>query len=277
MQAIRTLVLCLGAAALAAGAEEETAIQKMFAIAPGEAPRIEVDNVFGAIRATGSAGREVRVTVRRRVEAESAEKLAEANRDVKLEMTQNGGVVRLYVDGPFRCRCNCGCHTGDLGYHVHYDFEIQAPKESSMFLHTVNNGEIRVRGLEGDYDIQNVNGRIDVEDAAGSGRVRTVNGGVRGTFVRNPRGNSYFGTINGPVELFFQPGLSADLRMKTFNGGVYTDFELTPLPSAPMTAVVRNGKRRFKANEYTGARAGSGGPEIKLDGFNGDIRILERK
>jgi hypothetical protein len=277
MKPVQTLVLCLAAAGMAAGAEEESTIQKSFTIPAENAPRIEVDNVFGAIRVTGHAGREVRVTVRRRAEAGSAEELAAAQRDVKLDMTQKGGVVRLYVDGPFRCNCNCGCRTGHLGYHVHYDFEIQAPKQSSMSLHTVNNGEIDVRGLEGDYDISNVNGRIDVEDAAGSGRVHTVNGGIRGTFVRNPRADSSFKTINGPVELYFQPGLSADLRMKTFNGGIYTDFELTPLPSGPVAAVTRQGKRSYKASKFAGMRAGGGGPEIKLDGFNGDIRILERK
>lgn len=277
MRLARTLLVCLCAAALAAGAEEESTIQRSFTIAPESAARIEVDNVFGGIRVTGREGREVRVTVRRQVEAESSEAAAKAGREVKLDITQNGGVVRFYVDGPFRCRRNCDCNIGHLGYTVRYDFEIQAPKRSSMFLHTVTNGEIRVQGLEGDFNISNVNGRIEVEDAAGSGRVHTVNGRVKVTFLRNPRADSYFGTINGPVELFFQPGLSADLRMKTFNGGVYSDFELTPLASGPMTAVVRGGRRSYKASQYSRARAGNGGPEITLDGFNGDVRILERK
>jgi hypothetical protein len=31
----------------------------------------------------------------------------------------------------------------------------------------------------------------------------------------------------------------------------------------------------FRADRYTGVRIGAGGPEIKVENLNGDIRILE--
>jgi len=39
----------------------------------------------------------------------------------------------------------------------------------------------------------------------------------------------------------------------------------------------RNGKLVFRTDRYTGGRVGSGGPEIKLENLNGDIRVLERR
>lgn len=79
------------------------------------------------------------------------------------------------------------------------------------------------------------------------------------------------------IEVAFQKNLSADLRYKTFNGGVYTDFPITSLPAAAGTAERRNGKFVYKSNGYSGARVGNGGPEIQFDGFNGNIRILQAK
>jgi hypothetical protein len=264
---------------LLAGVEEKNTIQKTFAIARPETARVEVDNMTGPIRVTGYDGSEVQATVRQTIEADSKEKLEEARRDVKLDMTEQGGTVRFYVDGPFRCHCSDGQgYRGDhdRGYNVRYDFEIRAPRQSSVFLRTVNDGDIHVAGIGGDYDVKNINGGVELLDAGGSGKVYALNGGVKATFVRNPRADSYFGSLNGQVDLFFQPSLSAELAMKTFNGNIYTDFDVTSLPSRPGTAERRGAKFVYRADRFTHARVGAGGPEIKLDGFNGDIRILKR-
>ena len=37
----------------------------------------------------------------------------------------------------------------------------------------------------------------------------------------------------------------------------------------------RGAKVVFRADRYTGVRVSSGGPEIKMETLNGDIRILE--
>ena len=87
---------------------------------------------------------------------------------------------------------------------------------------------------------------------------------------------SEFKSTNGVIEAQFQPNLSADLKMKTFNGGLYTDFDVTGLPSAPVTGERVNGKFVYRSNGYAGVRVGNGGPEIRFDGFSGDVRVLRR-
>lgn len=74
----------------------------------------------------------------------------------------------------------------------------------------------------------------------------------------------------------FQRNLSADLRYKTFNGGVYTDFQVSALPASVNTPERRNGKLVFR-NQFQGARIGNGGPTLEFDGFNGNVRILQAK
>jgi DUF4097 and DUF4098 domain-containing protein YvlB len=139
----------------------------------------------------------------------------------------------------------------------------------------VNSGSVHVKDVKGNFLVRNVNGGIEMENVAGSGSARTVNGRVRVTFRENPRENSDFSSINGSIELHFQHNLAADFRFKTFNGGVYSDFPVTLLPAHALQEEQRDGKRVYRADKFTGGRIGSGGPEIKVDNLNGDIRILE--
>ena len=75
----------------------------------------------------------------------------------------------------------------------------------------------------------------------------------------------------------FQPTLAADLRLKTFNGGMYTDFDTTTLPALTPVTERKAGKFVYKADRAAGVRVGSGGPELRFETLNGDIRILQRR
>jgi DUF4097 and DUF4098 domain-containing protein YvlB len=150
------------------------------------------------------------------------------------------------------------------------------PRNVEIKLKTVNSGRVRVQDVTGNFDVHNVNGGIEMQNVAGSGQVKTVNGGVKVTFRENPREKSDFGTINGNVDLYFVRGLAGDFRFKTMNGSIYSDFEMTSLPAQPASSEKRGNKFVFRADRYTGVRIGSGGPEIRAENLNGDIRVLER-
>jgi hypothetical protein len=258
--------------------EEET-IRKTFSMnAAGARGSLEIDNVYGSIEVAGGPSNQVQLVVHRITRAESKDKLEDARKKVTLDITQEGDALRLYVNGPFRCRCQCEDCSGfrdEPGYIVTMDFELQIPRDMDIKLKTVNSRHIRVRNVTGSYVVRNVNGAIEMQDIAGSGNARTVNGPVQVAFRENPRANSEFATINGNVELRFQQNLSADFRFKTFNGGVYSDFVVTSLPVGAVQEERRGGKVIFRTDRFSGGRVGSGGPEIKLENLNGDIRILE--
>lgn len=93
-------------------------------------------------------------------------------------------------------------------------------------------------------------------------------------FDENPKGNCRFGSINGDVKLYFQSPLSAEFAIKTFNGSVFSDFELTPITSDP--EIIRKNVDRtvYKLIRRFCAKSGHNGPRIILDGFNGDLYIL---
>lgn len=261
--------------------QEETLRQEYPLAAAGDRV-LDVDNVWGSIDVVGTTANQVQVVIRKTIRAESQAALEKAKKEVSLQAVRDDNSVRLYVDGPFRCHgsrgddgCCCGRHE-DEGYVVKMDFQIQVPNRIRLALKTVNEGNISVRGVSGDFSIRNVNGKIDVEDAAGSGKARTVNGGVKVSFRANPTANSEFTTVNGPVDLYFANPLSADFRFKTFNGDIYTDYELTRTPAKPPEQEKSGRKFVFRADRYTNGRVGSGGPEIRIDTLNGDIRVLQR-
>jgi hypothetical protein len=276
--------LIFGALALIAVpvlADEQESIHKTFS----GAKSIEIDNVFGSIRATGYGGSEIELTARKTLTADDAERAEAARREVKLDISQSGDAVRVFVDGPFRCHCedrpsfrsrNNMHEHGRRGYKVVYDFDLKIPRDTALYLGTINEGQISVSKTSGDYDIENINGSVQMDDIAGSGRVYALNGKVAVTFVKNPERNSYFGSLNGAVDVWFQPKLSADLRVKTINGGIYTDFDTSYLPALAAAAERKNGKFVYRSNEFQGLRIGNGGPEYKFENFNGDIRIRNR-
>jgi len=256
---------------------EQEKIEKTFAMPAGAGRRtLEIDNVWGSIEVVGTASDRAQLTVNKSIRAESKGKIEQAKKDVTLDITQQGDVLKLYVNGPFRCNCHdCERSRDDEGYVVKMDFQVQVPRDIDIKIKTVNEGHVSVRDINGSFLVRNVNGDIQIRNIAGSGTARTVNGPVKVSFRQNPREASDFETVNGAVELAFARDLAADFKFKTFNGGIYSDFPVTALPVQGMKEEHHGAKVIFRADRYTGARVNAGGPQIKVENLNGDIRILE--
>jgi len=258
--------------------QETETIRKTFNLT-GDHKILEVDNIFGSIEVAGSEGNQVQLVVNKTISAESKDRMESAKKEVTLDITDQPDFLKFYVNGPFRCNCNDGCegNRGDRGYRVKMDFQLQVPRNIEVKLKTVNSGHIHVQDVTGNFSVRNVNGGIEMVNVAGSGIAKTVNGPVKVTFRENPRENSDFATINGNVELYFVRGLSGDFRFKTMNGHVFSDFEMTSLPAQPVSAEQHGTKFVYHSDRFTGGRIGSGGPEIKAENLNGDIRVLEHQ
>jgi hypothetical protein len=241
----------------------------------------DVDDFDGSITVAGADRGDIEMEVRKTIRARSQEKIEEAKREVRLDIAQSGADLRLYVDGPFRCKCGDGSinYRGSryYGYEVSFDVNLKVPRDVSLRLRTVNRGNIRVENTTGSFDVENINGGVDLVGVAGSGHAYALNRPLKVVFSRNPAAASDFGSLNGDVDITFLRDLSADLWMKTFNGHAYTDFDVTTLPGRPGVRERRDGKFVYKSNSFYGVRVGHGGPELKFDAFNGDIRIRQRE
>lgn len=267
--AMKSLLVVIATVSLAYGfdAQEKETIRQTFPAAA----HLEVDNVFGSIHVIGYNGSEIQMTAEKTIEAESQNRLDAAKREVKLDTTQSGDELRIYVDGPFRHR-----DSWYRDYRVNYDFELKVPVSTAVRLAAVNHGHIRLEGTSGAFDLSNVNGGIELAEASGSGTAHTVNGKISATFAQNPGAASSFKSVNGSIEASFRPNLSADLSVKTLNGAAYTDFDTVLLANTTAVTQQHGGKFVYKADRSTALRVGAGGAELKFETLNGDIRIIKR-
>jgi hypothetical protein len=256
---------------------KDESIHKEFSVpAVGGHRSIEVDNVFGSIEVSGASGDGVRLDVDKTFHAQSNQALERAEKDVALDIEQESGRLKMAVQYPSGCAWGDCRSFDDHTYAVETSFQLQVPRDSDLTLRTVDGRDLRVRDVNGTFSISNVNGGITMEDIAGSGSVRTVNGPIRVTFRENPRADSQFASVNGGVDLYFAKNLSADFRFRTFSGNVYSDFPVLAAP-VDMPEEQRHGtKYYFRTNAAGGGRVGAGGPLIRVENLNGDIRILEK-
>ena len=254
--------------------DQHESVNKTFDIPSAAGPRrLLVDNINGFIHVTGASGNQVRVSVDRETRAWSSEAAAEAAREVKIDMSQQGNFVRLYTDGPFRGNHGTNYRGDDYyGYRVIFNFEIEVPADTEVVLKNLNS-PIELKNTSGDYDVHGLNGKIDLEAVSGSGTVETLNGGVKVAYTRNPRRETHFKTLNGSIDVYFQPPVDADLHFKKLNGEIYTDFDVTLLPTQSGSLRDLNGRFVYRSDRNAAGRAGKGGPELDFETLNGSIRL----
>ena len=99
---MRGLLLGLVLATALHAADEKTTEHKAFF----GVRELVIDNVSGFIEVTASTGNSVEMDIDKTLSGESADRLALAKKEISLSTTQEGGLVRLLVDGPFRCHCS---------------------------------------------------------------------------------------------------------------------------------------------------------------------------
>ena len=159
------------------------------------------------------------------------------------------------------------------------DLEVRVPRRTSVHANLVNGGDIEIIGVDGEHELQNVNGDVVATDISGSAVLNSTNGDVRATFasVAGDRPMS-FTSFNGDVDVALPANLSADLLVTSQQGDVFTDFDLQERQDP--TAVRRNqdagGRYVVRMQRETRYSIGGGGSEIQLRTFNGDIMIRKR-
>jgi hypothetical protein len=170
--------------------QEQETIQKSFSMSGAPHKSLEIDNVWGSVEVVGTNSDQVQLTINKTTRAESKDKLEQARKEVTLDITEQPGSLKLYVNGPFRCHCDDGCgHREFEGYIVRMDFKLQVPRDIDVKVKTVNEGRVVVRDINGNFLARNVNGDVEMSNIAGSGTARTVNGPVKVSFRQNPRGS----------------------------------------------------------------------------------------
>nr|WP_297912237.1 DUF4097 family beta strand repeat-containing protein [uncultured Allomuricauda sp.] len=158
------------------------------------------------------------------------------------------------------------------------NLEIKVPKNFSLKLGTVNEGDIWVKGVRGDMEVSNVNGAITLESVDGSASTDTVNGDIDISFNTITSGaNMAFSSLNGDLNISFPSSLKADVKAKSEMGEIYTDFDLVVASNKPeIKKNTSSGTYKVKLEQWVRGKINGGGPEMLFKTFNGDILIKSK-
>ena len=158
------------------------------------------------------------------------------------------------------------------------DLEIEVPVRTNLELRVVNGGDIAVEGVEGSLEVNNVNGPVRLTNVSGSVVASSVNANVtvRLTRVTDAKAMA-FSSLSGTVDVTLPATTKANLKLRSDNGDVFTDFDVqqTEPPSrSGFERSDRGGKRvRFESNSTIYGTINGGGPEIEARSFNGSVYI----
>lgn len=158
------------------------------------------------------------------------------------------------------------------------DFDIKVPKNFSLKLNVTNNGNIYVENVNGDLEVSNTNGKIDMKNVSGSVIADALNRNITVSFdeIYND-GSMAFSSLNGNLDISFPANLKADVRAKTDNGAIYTDFELKISDKkADIKSSRSSNVYQVNVDKWTFGTINGGGPELLFKTLNGDIIIRKQ-
>ena len=125
------------------------------------------------------------------------------------------------------------------------DLEIEVPVRTNLELRVVNGGEIAVEGVEGNLEVNNVNGPVRLTGVSGSVVASAVNANVtvRLTRVTDAKAMA-FSSLSGTVDVTLPATTKANLKLRSDNGDVFTDFDVQQTEPPARSGWVRPGPRQ---------------------------------
>jgi len=159
-----------------------------------------------------------------------------------------------------------------------YKFTIDVPAKTNLEVSTVNGGEITIDGVDGEIEVGNVNGGITMTRVAGSVVAHTTNGGVKVSLTRvTPQKPMAFTTLNGDVDVTFPASTRANLKLRSDQGDIFSDFEVKLLPESAQPTIEdtrkAGGRFRIEINKAVSGAINGGGPDVEMRSFTGDIFV----
>ena len=154
---------------------------------------------------------------------------------------------------------------------------VTVPVDTSVELKSTN-GSISVDGLNGEISLTSANGKIEAENISGTIIAETSNGSIHASMNRvNPAKPISFSSTNGSVEVTLPADLKANLKMRSYHGSVWTDFDMNVTGNRPITSSGgSNAKFEVKFDRTMYGTINGGGVDASFSTLNGRIVIKKR-
>jgi Toastrack DUF4097 len=234
---------------------------------PGKPYTLKVHLVTGSIKVTGYDGKDIIITATPRKSDDE-----EQPNDVQ------NGMKRISASGGFEVTAKeadntVTVNTGNPNKAV--DLELKIPQDVNLNAGTVNDGEVTVDNVKGELEVNNVNDKITLTNISGSVVANTVNGDVTASFKSvDPKAAMAFSTLNGDVIVTLPVDTKANLKIKSDNGDVFSDFDVdVDKAPAKIDKTTEPGLYRIKKDDWVYGKINGGGPEMMMKNMQGNIYV----
>lgn len=236
---------------------------------PGKPGQLHVGMISGTIKVISHTGNDVIIS-------------AAANNEMKKESGhQNpkaGGMKKINSRGGFNIIAEENNNTVEVSSgNMNFEGEllIKVPKNFSLQLSTVNDGDIIIENVDGSHELSNVNGDIMATKISGSVMATTVNGDISVTMNSIKADSPFaFTNLNGDIMISLPSTAKFNVQAASENGDIYSDFEVSADQTSKKISTSKvNGEHKISKLGGVSFKINNGGPDMMITSMNGDILI----
>lgn len=246
----------------------EHRIEQTFTVAPGSL--VAIDLRGGSIDVRPGEGRTVRIVLIQRVRDASGREAERVRADARVEITQNGDVVRLFARGP----------SGLQRFwqpRLEMRAEAWVPPDVGLALDTAG-GAVTVTGARtAAIEASTAGGRIRIDGSGGPVRASTSGGAIQ---VGVAGGSLHADTSGGSITIGRVDAAARDIRLRTSGGSIRVGID--PRARLAIDAATSGGRVTveglplvvtWQTRSRVVARLNDGGAPLEASTSGGSIRI----
>ena len=233
---------------------------------PGKPYSLKVHLVTGSIKVVSYEGKDIVINVTPRGGDDEGSKTIE------------NGMKRISTSGGYEVTAKEADNTVTVNTgnpNKVLDLDLKIPQDVKLKIGTVNDGDIVVENVRGELEVNNVNDKITLTNIIGSVVANTVNGDVNVTFKSiDPKAPMAFSTLNGDINVTLPADTKANLKLKSDNGEVFSDFDID-IDKTPSKIDKTNerGMYKIKKDDWVYGKINGGGPEMMMKNMQGNIYV----
>jgi DUF4097 and DUF4098 domain-containing protein YvlB len=216
------------------------------------------------------------------------EVIGEERKDVELKVTLSAGRRKIVMpSGAKMLSGGGGLEISERDNRVNVESELpttspitivaRVPRRAKLNLSTINEGEIVVRDIVGDLELENINGPITASNITGSVIAESVNNPITVGLAGVASGAATsLSSLNGDITLTLPAAARAEFHLDTAQGEIESDFELDVKPSKPLIERKEGrGGVSVRMEDIIVATVNGGGLVIRVKTLNGSIKIAK--
>lgn len=266
---VALVLFFISADILGQGAEKEQLTVALSS--PGKPYKLKIGLLTGSIKVTGHAADNIIIDV-----------AVEEDRINKRKEQPESGLKRIGGSSGYEVTAsekNNEVSVRSSMVNRKIDLDLKIPQDVTLVLSTVNQGDILVTNVKGNLELSNVNGDIKLVGITGTAVANTVNGDISASFtsVISDKPMAY-SSFNGDVNITFPASTKANLKLKTDQGDIYSDFDMAvDKPTGGATKTNTGGTYKISKDAWVNAKINGGGPEVMVKSWSGDLFIRKAK